>query len=105
MRVDDNSSVRYEGKGEVHVDCTNHEKMIFDNFLYKHKLKANILSLGKLDSEDYDIHLRNGFLILHDGLGRLLTKTLKTKGNMYLLKLNTIKLYLLVEKNNENVWL
>ena len=41
--------------------------MIFENLLYILKLKTNILSLGKLDSQGCDIHLRDGFLTVHDG--------------------------------------
>ena len=31
VRFGDGSSIRYKGKGEVHVDCTNGEQMIFEN--------------------------------------------------------------------------
>ena len=48
-RFGDGSSISYEGRGEVHVDCTNGEQMIFENVLNITKLKNNILSLGKLD--------------------------------------------------------
>ena len=75
--------------------------MIFENVLYIPKLKTNILSLGKLDSQGCDIRLRDGFLTLYDGQGRMLTKTPKTRGNMYLLKLNIVEHCLLVEKNDE----
>ena len=64
-------------------------------------LKTNSLSLGKLDSHGCDIHLRDGFLTLHDGLGRLLSKTPKTRGNMYLLKLNIVKHCLLIKNNDD----
>ena len=79
--------------------------MIFENVLYIPKLKTDILSLGKLDSQGCDIHLRDGFLTLYDGQRRLLTKTPQTRGNMYLLKLNIVKHCLLVEKNDEKAWL
>ena len=84
MRFGDGSSIRYEGKGEKHVDCDNSDCMIFKIVIYIPKLKINVLSLGKLDSQGCDIHLRDGFLTLHDDQRRLLTKTPKTKGNMYL---------------------
>ena len=56
VRFGDDSSIRYKGKGEVHVDCTNGKRRIFENVLYKPKLKTNILSLGKLDSQGYNTH-------------------------------------------------
>ena len=34
VRFGDGSSIRYEGKGEVHMECTNGERMIFENVLY-----------------------------------------------------------------------
>ena len=105
VRFGDGSSIRYEGKGEVHVDCTNGERLIFENVFYIPNFKTNILSLGKLDSQGGDIRLRDGFLTLHGGQGRLLTKIPKTRGNMYLLKLNIVKHCLLVEKNDEAAWL
>ena len=41
VRFGDGSSIRYEGKGEVHVDCTYGERMIFRNVLYIPMLKTN----------------------------------------------------------------
>ena len=105
VRFGNGSLIRYEGKGEVNVDCSNGELMIFKNVLFIPKLKTNILSLGNLDSHGCDIRLRNSFLTLHDGQERLLTKTLKTRGNMYLLKLNIVEHCLFVEKNDEEAWL
>ena len=43
------------------MKCTNGERMIFENVFYIPKLKTNILSLGKLDSQGCDIRLRDGF--------------------------------------------
>ena len=88
VRFDDGSSIMYERKGEVHVDSTNGESMIFENVFYIPKLKTNIFIFRNHDSQGCDIHLRDGFLTLHDGQGRLLTKTPNTRGNTYLLKLD-----------------
>ena len=66
VRFGDGSSIRFEGKDEVHVDCTNDEHMIFENVFYIPKLKTNVFILGKLDSQGCDIHLRDGFLTLHE---------------------------------------
>ena len=51
VRFGDGSSIRYEGKGEVHVDYTNSEQLIFENILYIPKLKTNILRLRKFYSQ------------------------------------------------------
>ena len=39
MRFGDGSSIRYEGKGGVYVDCTSGDCMIFESILYIPKLK------------------------------------------------------------------
>ena len=65
------------------------------------KLKTNILILRKLNSQGCDIHLWDGFLTLHDGQGRFLTKTLKTRGNKYVLKLNVVEHCLLIKENDQ----
>ena len=82
VRFGDGSSIRYEGKGEVHVNCTNGDRMIFENIFYIPKLKTSILSLGKIDSQGCDIRLRDGFLTLYDAEERLLTKNPKTRRNI-----------------------
>ena len=82
VRFGDGSSIRYEGKGEEHVNCTNGDRMIFENIFYIPKLKTSILSLGKIDSQGCDIRLRDGFLTLYDAEERLLTKNPKTRRNI-----------------------
>ena len=66
VRFGDGSSIRCEGKGKVLFDSTNGEHMIFEIFHFIPKLKTNILILGKLDGQSCDIHMRKGFLTLHD---------------------------------------
>ena len=105
VRFGDGSSIMYEGKGEVHVECTNGERMIFKNVLFIPKLKTNILSLGKLDFQGCDIRLRDDFLTLHDGQGSLLTKIPKTRGNIYLLKFHIVEHCFLVKNNDKEAWL
>ena len=44
VRFSDGSSIKYEGKGGVHMDCTKGDCMIYENVLYIPKFKTNILS-------------------------------------------------------------
>ena len=50
-------------------------------------MKINILSLGKLDDQGCKTSLSEGYLTIRDGKGKFLTKTKKTRGNMYQVKL------------------
>ena len=105
MTFSDGSSIRYEGKDEVHVDCTDGEQMICENVLYIPKLKTNSLSFRKLDSQGCDIHLKGGLLTLRDRQGTLLMKIPKMRENMYLLKLNVIEHCLLIIESKKQAWL
>ena len=83
MRFGDESTIPYEGKGDILVTFKNDEEMILLKVVYLHDLKTNILSLGKLNDQDCKTILSRSFLIVHENFSILLTKTKKTRGNMY----------------------
>ena len=83
----DGSSIEYEGRGNVEVICKNGEEIKLEGVLYLPKLKTNILSLGRLDDQGCKTSLSGGYLTIRDKKGRILTKTKKTRGNMYQIKL------------------
>ena len=66
-------------------------------------LKTNILRLVKMDDQVCITILRNGFLIVHDKFFRLLTKTKKTKGNIYQLKIKIRDKYNMTKEDNSDV--
>ena len=88
VKFGDGSTIPYEGKGNISVTLKTGEVLIIPNVLYLPDLKTNILSLGKLDDQGCKTILSNGFLMVHDKSDRLLTKTKKTSGNMYKMKIN-----------------
>ena len=88
VKFGDGSTILYEGKGNISVTLKTGEILIIPNVLYLPDLKTNILSLGKLDEQGCKTFLSSGFLTVHDKSGILLTKTKKTSGNMYKMKIN-----------------
>ena len=84
----DGSSIKYEGRGTIIVICKNGEEIELKGVLYLPKLKKNILSLEKLDDQGCKTSLSGGYLTIRDKTGKLLTKTKKTRGNMYQIKLS-----------------
>ena len=87
VKFGDGSSIKYEERGNVVVICKNGEEINLEGVLYLPKLKTNILSLGRLDDQGCKTSLSGGYLTIHDKKGKLLTKTKKTRGNMYQIKL------------------
>ncbi|XP_078440880.1 uncharacterized protein LOC144710912 [Wolffia australiana] len=90
VRFGDGSSIKYEGEDDVLVNSKNGDLMRFVNVLFIPNLKTNLSSLGKLDDQGCETNLKNGYLTVHDKKGKQLTKTHKTSGNMYMMKLDII---------------
>ena len=98
VKFGDGSTIPYEGKGNISVTLKTGEILIIPHVLYLPDLKTNILSLGKLDDQSCKTFLSSGFLTVHEKSSRLLTKTKKTLGNMYKMKININERCNLIEK-------
>ena len=105
VKFGDGSTIPYEGKGNISVTLKNREILLIQNVLYLPDLKTNILSLGKLDDQGCKTSLSNGFLTIHDRAGRLLTKTKKTLGNMYKMKIDINERCNLIKEEASEAWL
>ena len=105
VKFGDGSTIPYEGKGTISVTLRNGEILLIHNVLYLSDLKTNILSLGKLDDQGCKTSLSNGFLTIHDRAGRLLTKTKKTSGNMYKMKIDINERCNLIKEEASEAWL
>ena len=88
IRFRDGSKISIKGKGKIILNSKDNTHITLKNVLYTSSLKANILSLGRLDEEGYDIRLHKGFLTIHDDRGFLLTKVQRSLGRLYPLKLD-----------------
>ena len=105
VQFEDGSTIPYESKGNISVTFKNREVLIIPNILYLPDLKTNILSLGKLDDQGCKTILNSSFLTVHEKFGRLLTKTKKTLGYMYKLKININERCNLTEEEISEGWL
>ena len=59
------------------------------NVYYVPSMKSNILSLGQLLEEDYEIEIKNRSLFLRDGKKNLIAKVPMTSNRMFLLDIQT----------------
>ena len=105
VRFGDGSTIPYEGKGDIFITLKNGEILLIRNVLYLPDLKTNILSLKKLDDQGCKTSLRNGFLTIHDRVGRLLTKTKKTLVNMYKMKIDINEECNVIKEEESEAWL
>ena len=104
VRFGDGSTIPYEGKGDIYVTLKNGEILLIRNVLYLPELKTNILSLRKLDDQGCKTSLSNGFLTIHDKIGRLLKKTKKTSGNMYKMKIDINEECNVIKEEESEAW-
>ena len=69
LRFDDQSSIKSEDKGDVHVNSAKGVCMTFLNVLFMPHLMTNILILGKLDNQTRKTILKDEFIDIHDKKG------------------------------------
>ena len=105
VKFGDNSAMDICGEGSILGKCLNGEELELKAVLYTPQLCVNILSLGQLDGEGYDIKLQDGFLSIYDQHGKLLTKVCRSDGQLYRLKLDAVNSCLLTKEQDEKVWL
>ena len=70
IRFDDESSVRFEGKGSIMLNYLDGEEMKLEGVLFVPSLKVNILSLGKLDEDIFTSTFGGGVLSIFDNEGK-----------------------------------
>ena len=88
IRFGDESSVAYEGKGSILVCDSDGKELNLDGDLFVPTLRVNILSIGKLDYDGFTSTLGGGILSIFDNKGNVFARVRKSKGSMYLIKLN-----------------
>jgi hypothetical protein len=63
----------------------NGKRWMFGEVLYIPKLSANIISVGRLDEDGYQVVIGNGELLSQEPSGRLLAWVKRTVNRLYLL--------------------
>ena len=79
VRFEDRSTVEIEGFGSVLLRRKDKKTVKLKTVLYVPKLAVNILSLGKIDNEGYDIRLDSRQLRAYDEQGALLLHVKKNE--------------------------
>ncbi|XP_076923864.1 uncharacterized protein LOC143586144 [Bidens hawaiensis] len=74
VRFGDGSKVLIEGKGIILVDCKNGDQLMVPNVYFVIALNNNILSLGQMTEDGYDVRMHRDYLKMYDEQGRLVMK-------------------------------
>jgi hypothetical protein len=68
------SVVRIDGIGTMLYQCRNGEHGALFNVYYIPRLTTSIISVGQLDEDGFDVHIRNGIMSLRDQNQTLLAR-------------------------------
>ena len=105
IKFGDDSSIAFEGKGSIIVNYSNGEELKLEGVLFVPTLKVNILSLGKLDDDGFTSNLGGGVLTIFDDRGNVFANVRKSRGSMYLIKLNIPEVCQITREEESAVWL
>jgi hypothetical protein len=81
----DDSAMEIEGCGKVEFLCKNGERHVFEGVYFIPKLMANIVSVGRLDEDGYQVLIGSGKLAIREPSGKLLAKVKQTASRLSLL--------------------
>ena len=105
VKFGDNSRIQIRGKGGIEVNQRDGSILCLRNVLFVPKLEANILSLGRLDEEGYRMIMGEGKLTIFNPNGRLFAEVLRSRGQLYLLKLSIVDHCLITTGDTTEDWL
>ncbi|XP_074363905.1 uncharacterized protein LOC141704579, partial [Apium graveolens] len=83
VKFGDGSVVQIKGKGSITLRCKNGEDRKLKEVYYIPSLRSNIISLGQLAEEGYNVMIRGEFLWVRDLQGNLLMKVKRFMNRLY----------------------
>ncbi|KAM0024917.1 putative RNA-directed DNA polymerase [Helianthus debilis subsp. tardiflorus] len=104
VKFGDGSKVEIKGKGSIVFNCKNGDQFILSNVYYIPALCSNVVSLGQMTEEGYEIEMKQDYLRMHDDKGRLVMKVQRSTNRLYKIVLTIGKQVCLAMKLNEEAW-
>lgn len=105
VRFGDGSKVQIKGKGTLLCDCKNGDQFVIQDVYYIPALHSNIISLGQMTEEGYDVAMKKDLLKMHDEAGRLIMKVQRSKNRLYKIRLTPGKPVCLTMSIDDDSWL
>ncbi|KAD1826795.1 hypothetical protein E3N88_42252 [Mikania micrantha] len=105
VRFGNGSKVQIRGKGTLLFDSKNGDQFVLPNVYYIPALHNNIMSLGQMTEDGYDVRMTKDYLKVHDVKGRLIMKVYRSPNRLYKQLLIPGKPACLTMKLEEESWL
>nr|GEV32939.1 hypothetical protein [Tanacetum cinerariifolium] len=105
MNFGNEIKVIIKGKGSIVFQCKNGEQQKLDEVYYIPDLCSNIISLGQLAVGGDEIKIKDPFLWVYDGTGKLLMKVHRSPNCLYKIELDEVRSTCLIAQISNPTWL
>ncbi|WVZ50972.1 hypothetical protein U9M48_002169 [Paspalum notatum var. saurae] len=104
VRFDDGSLVDIEGRGTVLFSCKSGEHRQLVGVYLISRLDTNLISVGQLDEDGYDIHMNKGVMRIRDERRRLLARVRRSPNRLYSIRLDVTRPVCLTTRRVDTAW-
>ncbi|KAL4575516.1 hypothetical protein LXL04_022362 [Taraxacum kok-saghyz] len=101
----DGSKINIQGKCSILFDCQNGDQKLLDKVYYIPRLKINIISLGQLTEDGYQVDMDGDILRIFDTDNTLPFKVKRSSNRIYKTILRTCHTMCLAPTQDDNGWL
>ena len=100
----DGSVVKIEGRWTVLFSCKNGENRQLNDVYFIPPLDTNLISVGQLDEEGHDVHIRHGVMRIRDKQRRLLARVRHSPTRVYTIRLDIARPICLATRRTNEAW-
>jgi hypothetical protein len=104
VRFGDGSLVNIEGQGTVLFSCKTGEHRQLAGVYLIPRLDINLISVGQLDEDGYDIHVDKGVMRIRDERRRLLARVRRSPNRLYSIRLDITHPVCLTARRVDTAW-
>lgn len=104
VRFGDGSLVNIEGRGTVLFSCKTSEHRQLAGVYLIPRLDINLISVGQLDEDGYDIHVNKGVMRIDDKRRHLLARVRRSPNRLYSIRLDITHHVWLTARRVDTAW-
>ena len=104
VRFGDGSVVKIEGCGMVLFSCKNGEHRQLNGVYFIPRLDTNLISVGQLDEEGHDVHIKHRVMRIRDEQRRLLARVWRSPTRAYNIHLDIAPSICLAARRADKAW-
>ncbi|KAK2983923.1 hypothetical protein RJ640_017844 [Escallonia rubra] len=101
----DSSKIPVTCKAKLMINLKNRDRKFISDVYYVPALKSNIISLGQLLEKGYDIHMKDGALVIRNKDRELIAKVEMTKNRLFTLDIRSEMMRCMKSVIKDDSWL